>query len=380
MTEAKTFAVIGAGIGGLTTAIALQRIGIRTRIYESATGFRQVGAGIVLAPNAIKAFTSLGVADDLIEKGHLLQNFSICDQSGAPLTTTPNESAKKFPPSYAFHRAELHASLISKLNSPVITLGMTCVDFFPEGNGITLVFKDGSRDKVDGVIAADGIHSVFRKKLLPKSSLRYSGYTCWRGVTEDSIVSDREAKELWGRGRRFGYVPLSDGRVYWYATVNAKPKDASLRDNADAVSSLFLDFPELVSLAIKKTAENRMIRNDIYDFPPVSKYAFGNVLLLGDAAHATTPNMGQGACMAIEDAAVLMNCLSKSSDISDAFNTFSAKRLKRTRKIVETSYSLGRISQVENRTFIAIRNKLMRLTPSSVSEKQFRFLYEVSFD
>jgi 2-polyprenyl-6-methoxyphenol hydroxylase-like FAD-dependent oxidoreductase len=128
------------------------------------------------------------------------------------------------------------------------------------------------------------------------------------------------------------------------------------------------------------TGDEQLIWNDIIDIKPVKQFAFGRILLSGDAAHATTPNMGQGACQAIEDAIVLANCMAVySSDIQKAFKVFEQKRISRTTRIVNTSWQVGKMAQLENKLLTSIRNTLLRLVPPSANEKQLQFLYNVDF-
>jgi 2-polyprenyl-6-methoxyphenol hydroxylase-like FAD-dependent oxidoreductase len=192
--------------------------------------------------------------------------------------------------------------------------------------------------------------------------------------------SKATALEIWGAGKRFGMVPLSNKRIYWYATQNAPASDTSLKSiTTEDLRFAFSHFGSGVSEVISLTKENELIRNDIFDFKPVVQYAYGNIVLSGDAAHATTPNLGQGACMAIEDAVVLANCLVHEPDVVQAFRKFELRRLERNTRIVNTSYSLGKVAQIRNPILMRLRNTAMRLVPEAVAEKQLNFLYDVSF-
>ena len=232
------------------------------------------------------------------------------------------------------------------------------------------------------MIASDGIHSVFRKKLLPQSLPRYAGYTCWRAVIEYAPENfDREeTSETWGPGARFGIVPLSHNRLYWFATLNAKANDATLKAYApNDLLRHFQSFHQPIAHIIEQTKKEQLIWSDIIDLAPIKQFAFNNIVLLGDAAHATTPNMGQGACMAIEDAATLANCMVKNTTIEEAFSQFQAKRIGRTTKIVNTSWRVGRIAQWENPWLMRVRNVAIRSTPSRVAEQQIKFLQDITF-
>jgi 2-polyprenyl-6-methoxyphenol hydroxylase-like FAD-dependent oxidoreductase len=246
---------------------------------------------------------------------------------------------------------------------------------------VSVLFKDGSSREFDFVVASDGIHSLFRQTLVPNSQPRYAGYTCWRGLTDNAPDGfDRhEAFETWGSGKRFGVVPLPKNRIYWYATVNAPPEDPTFRRyGLKELQRVFQQFHAPVPQIISSTPKESIIQNDIIDVKPITRFAFDRIVLSGDAAHATTPNMGQGACMAIEDAAVLANCIGTTHDVQEAFRKYEQLRVGRTTRIVNTSYTLGKIGQWGNPLLVGLRNKAMQLTPQRVSDNQLEFLFNVS--
>lgn len=385
MTKSKTIAIVGGGIGGLTLAIALQKKGVHAKVYESAPEIRPVGAGIVLAANALKAYKAIGLDEEVIAAGTTMKCFCIKDSKGRELSKT--EVSKVFEEygavtNLTLHRADLHAVLQRNLQTGTLELDKGCVSFHEEGNKVHLTFNDGTTATADYVVAADGIHSVFRRSLLKDSQLRYSGYTCWRGITSSlpAEFNHDEASETWGSGKRFGIVPLSRRRVYWFATVNAPQNDPVTRGfSAGDLEKLFADFHFPVRALIAGTKPGDIIKNDIIDIAPIKKYAFGRVVLLGDAAHATTPNLGQGACMAIEDAVVLANCIDANDSPEIAFVKYEQQRLVRTTKIVNTSYQMGKVAQVKNPLLVMLRNTLIRYTPERVTDKQLRFLFDIQF-
>jgi 2-polyprenyl-6-methoxyphenol hydroxylase-like FAD-dependent oxidoreductase len=385
MTE-KQFAIVGGGIGGLTLAIALQRKGFNVKIYENAAEIKPLGAGLALAANAVKALTEIGISDNILKAGNILKVVRIKDQKGSILTETNAEKLSlKFGivNNFTIHRADLHRILIGLLEPGTLHLNKGLVDYTSESGNIMLTFRDGSSASANYLIACDGIHSVIRKKILPESNPRYAGYTCWRGVIDDipAGIDMTETSETWGRGCRFGIVPLSDNRLYWFACINAKERDPEMSSfRIHDLQHYFKNFHFPVGEILRKTPDHRLIWSDIVDLKPLKKFAFGNIVLMGDAAHATTPNMGQGACMAIEDAAILANCIEDHATIEEAFIRFEQKRIVRTTTIVKNSRNIGRIAQLENSMLITLRNALIKATPQSVTEKQLKFISEVSFN
>jgi 2-polyprenyl-6-methoxyphenol hydroxylase-like FAD-dependent oxidoreductase len=386
MGRSKRFAVIGAGIGGLSLAIAMQRKGFHVTVYERAPAIKPLGAGLVLAANAINAFQEIGIAADILQAGSILQKLCIKDQRGNILTSSDAEkiSAKyNVVNNFTIHRADLHDTLLRHLDEGTVQLGKSSVDFSQSPSGVRISFLDGSFVETDYVIACDGVHSVFRQNLLPESVPRYAGYTCWRAVIDNlppSLAKLKETSETWAAAGRFGIAPLNKGRLYWFACMNAKQNDALKRTyGIEELLKCFGKFHAPIPEILRHTKTEQVIWSDIIDIKPVKKFAFGNIVLLGDAAHATTPNMGQGACMAIEDAAILANTIERTPSVEEAFVNFEKKRMIRTTTIVNNSWNIGRVAQLENSVLIAFRNAVLRLTPPSVAEKQVRFLQDVSF-
>jgi 2-polyprenyl-6-methoxyphenol hydroxylase-like FAD-dependent oxidoreductase len=381
----KKYAIVGGGIGGLTLAIALQRKGFNATVYENAPQLKPLGAGLVLAANAVKAFIEIGISDEILEAGKILKSLKIKDQKGNTLSETNSEKLnEKFGlvNNFTIHRSDLHTVLTKLLIPGTLHLNKGCVDHLQTPAGIILKFHDGTTAFTDYVIACDGIHSPIRKKLLPESYPRYAGYTCWRAVIDNipPSVDLNETSESWGPGCRFGIVPLSENRLYWFACINAKEKDPLMqRMNIQDLQRYFGNFHLPIPDILEKTSNDKLIWSDIIDIKPLKKFAFGKVVLMGDAAHATTPNMGQGACMAIEDAATLANCIENYIRSEEAFIQFERKRIARTTSIVNNSWRIGKVAQLENPLLIGLRNMALRVTPASVTERQIKFITDVSF-
>jgi len=386
MNKTKSISIIGGGIGGLTLAVALQRKGFSVTVYEHAPQIKPLGAGLALAANAVKALAEIGISNEVIGAGKVIRKMAIKDPQGRVLNETDSEKiSRQFGVinNFTIHRADLHQVLLSFLQEGTVQLGKACINFHQTETGVTINFSDGSSTTTDCVVACDGIHSVFRTKFLPESKPRYAGYTCWRGVIDDlpDGFDPEETSETWGPGCRFGIAPISNNRVYWFACINAKENDEMMRSFTKRdLLTYFGDFHFPVPEILKQTKEAQLIWSDIIDLKPIDQFAFGNIVLMGDAAHATTPNMGQGACMAIEDAATLSNCLVKYPTIYEAFKHFEQKRIKRTTKIVNGSWSLGKVAQLQNPFLGKLRNAAIRITPSSVAINQLKFLYDISFD
>ncbi|SDY32798.1 FAD-dependent monooxygenase [Hymenobacter psychrophilus] len=378
------FIIIGAGIGGLAAAHALLNLGHAVRVYEAAPELRAVGAGVVLGANAMRALHELGLHDAVAAQGAPVRQLRLLDQQGRLLQAADTSG---FTQQLGFdnvgvHRADLQRALLADLPPGTVQLGMPFERLHETPAGVTARFADGTEAHADALLGADGLNSRVRQQLWPAAVPRYAGYTCWRGVVDASVLglAAGESGETWGRaGRRFGYVPVGGGRVYWFACLNS-PEPRNPRFRAYQVADLqreFAGFHAPVPALLDLTPASQLLWNDILDLPPLPHFARGPVLLLGDAAHATTPNLGQGAGMAIEDAAVLARCLRAApSDVPAAFRAFEQRRRPRTARIVRTSWYLGRVGQLENPVLTALRNVLMRLLPAAVSRSQMAWLYE----
>lgn len=381
----RTFAIVGGGIGGLTLAIALQQKGFDAVVFENAPQIKPLGAGLGLAANAVKSFAELGIADEVLDTARIMKKMRLQNEQGKTFLETDSEkiSAKYgVVNNFTVHRADLHTTLLKHLKPDTVRLGKKCVDFSQDSQGVTIRFSDQDTFHADYLIACDGIHSVIRKKLLPASLPRYAGYTCWRGMVNDPPpgMNLEETTETWGRKGRFGIVPLAKNRVYWFACINAPENDPVMKEYTvknllDHFGHFHFPIPEL----LQRTQQEHLIWNDIIDLKPVNQFAFGKVVLLGDAAHATTPNMGQGACMAIEDAVILANCIEKEATAEAAFLSYESKRIGRTTYVVNASWRVGKIAQWQNPLLTTLRNTVFRLTPSTAFEKQVQFIYNVSF-
>jgi 2-polyprenyl-6-methoxyphenol hydroxylase-like FAD-dependent oxidoreductase len=376
----KKFIIIGGGICGLTTAYALIQKGFSAEVYESYPALKPAGAGIILAPNALKAYAYLGIDQVIRQQGHEVSSLKILSDTGKLLSDLSSENHSLL----ALHRGDLSQALAALLPEGTIHLGKKCVDFRQDANGVQVDFADGSSAHGDYLIAADGIHSPIRKKLLPTVPLRYAGYTCWRGVVKvrgkfDYLLT--ESTETWGRKGRFGIVPLSKDRIYWFAVVNAAENDPQIRKyGKEELLQYFADYHQPIYQVIEATEEKDIIWNNLSDLTPLSQYAYDRVLLMGDAAHAMTPNMGQGACQAIEDAAILAMCLKKSSSVGQAFKKFEKLRVKRVRKIVDRSWSMGKVGQLQNGFVCKLRNWLFSLMPAKLSQQQMAWIYQFEYD
>lgn len=379
----NTFLILGAGIAGLSTAIALKNIGIEALVVEASETIRPVGAGLSLAANAIEGLQHLKISEEVIKKGRILESFILNEKGGKVIkkvSTQPTKS-KDTIKNFTIHRAKLHEVLLSKISPENIVTGKRSVSVSKTPEGIQIIMEDGSTLHTQYLIVAEGIHSPLRDVIASDTSVRYSGYTCWRGIANNSELNINETSETWGKEGRFGIVPLADNQIYWFACKNSiRPNSDFKNYTLDDLVNNFKEYHHPIVEIIRTTSPRNLIWSDISDIKPIKKFAYGNIVLIGDAAHATTPNMGQGACMAIEDSVILANCLLKNSRVADAFKSFEKRRISRTKKIVTESWRLGKVAQVENDFLRSLRNMTFRLMPQQLYQRQLEAVYKVNFD
>ncbi|MBC1935758.1 NAD(P)-binding protein [Listeria grandensis] len=374
---ATKFLIIGGGIGGLMAGIALEQAGFYVEIFEQAEQMKRVGAGITVSPNGMSALAELGLAEQVKQMGNVSsKGIAIVDERGRPITKLADEVLAF--PIYAIHRADLQDILASALKKDTLQFGKRCCDVGQDDTGVVIRFEDGTEVTGDYAIVADGIHSSARDQIFGRQKLRYADYTCWRGIAKEWPDDEKLFTETWGTKGRVGIVPLANGETYWFAVISATENSIAHQtyELADLIAR-FGSYHTPVQAILEATDPEKLIRGDIFDLVPMTSFVKGRIVLLGDAAHAMTPNMGQGGCQAMEDAIVLQNCVKRLEDVEMAFEAYSKARVGRTKKITERSRLIGKVGQFESAFACKVRNVGMRLAPASAQRKQLAYVYEV---
>ncbi len=368
--------IIGAGIGGLTLGITLQRAGIPVQIYEQSEELKPVGAGIILAINAMQIYDQLGLRPQLEKAANKISSLKITNPQLETLSVTDlRDSEKKYGVhSLAIHRGELQKILADEVGRDRIHLSKRLSRIESEDN-FRLTFSDETTLESELVIGADGIKSVVRNELFPPSKIRNADQICWRGICPIDIPKkyNHELNEAWGPGRRFGFVKIGENKVYWYALVNSQ--DKSLREKP--LEDIFKNFHKDILRIISETSSDQIIKADILDLDPIPSWHQPNAALLGDAAHAMTPNLGQGACQAIEDTHVIGQLLHSGLTISDMFATYEKLRKRKAVKLVQDSWQFGKLAQWNNPLAIGIRNTILKLSPDFIQRRRLEELFKL---
>jgi len=361
--------IVGAGIGGLTAAIALARRGVEAALIERSPAFAPAGAGITLQPNATAVLDALGVPLDpaaVLPIGEV----AMVDPRGRTLFGgSPARDTDPFP-AINIRRAELHDALLSACGRDRVRLGVELAALEPDADGVRVRLGDGSEARWDLVIGADGLHSAVRRAILPAAACepRYAGQTCWRLQLEAPDLVPVVTIERWTPGRRLGVVPLSRGGIYVYL-VESAPRGSVGPDTATTahLRRRFGGLDERLDAILARAEGDPSLlvhHGDLVDLPVYST-GRGRVLLLGDAAHAMTPNLGQGAAMAIEDAGALA-LLWPGCPLSELPAALAAERRARVEALHRGAWRLGQVAHWRSPAARWLRDRLLSAMPMAL--------------
>jgi len=318
MARAARVAIIGGGIGGLTAALALHRRGLEVTVYEQSPNLGEIGAGIGLSPNAIKAFRALGIEQDVITVGSAAEwQIMRGALSGREISRQPvaANSGKFGAPHLTVHRVDLLAILARALPKQIVRTGARCVAVWPGTETATARFADGGEIEADVIVGADGIHSAVRASLFGPEQPRFTGCVCYRGLVPiQDIPRGVDAKNnlLWmGPHGHIVHYPVRRGEllnIVAHFDSDAWTEESWTRqcDQAELLATYRGWHPSLLALI---RGNPTWYKWALYDREPLARWSIGRATLLGDSAHAMLPYLGQGAAMAIEDGCVLAACL-----------------------------------------------------------------------
>jgi 2-polyprenyl-6-methoxyphenol hydroxylase-like FAD-dependent oxidoreductase len=366
--------VVGGGIGGLCAAIALRRAGNEVVVLERAPRIDPAGAGITLFANAMRALDRLGVWEAVAAQGAAARRSAIFTWDGRELSAVPLDLLEG---TIALHRADLQAELSAAGGEVRLGVEVTAVEQHDEG--VVAVTADGSAERGELLVGADGLSSVVRRAITDVP-VRYAGYTAWRGVSPVPVESGR-LTESWGVGERFGLVDIGHGRTYWFATKNAPEgaPDEPQGRKAEIVRR-FSGWHDPIAEVAEATDEDAILRNDVYYLDPLRRWHAGRLVLVGDAAHATTPGVGQGAAQAIEDAVVLADRLAHGDELQAALADYETIRRPRAELVLKTSRRVNRAAQLASPLAWRFRNALVRRLPERAQRRQLEPLVATNSD
>lgn len=355
--EKISVAIVGGGIGGLATALALRRVGIRAEVFEMAPELREVGAGIQIGPNTVRLLQRFGLGERLREvavQPEVVWEYRRWEDGRVLFQQTfgDEDEAVFGAPYYVVHRADLLNLLAEAVPGEDVHLGRRFIGLIQDGNGVEMSFEDGSRERADLVVGCDGIRSTVRNAVVESTPLRFSGLACYRGlipIDEAPELARREAVTVWlGPGRHFVHYPVSAGKlVNFVATVPAgdwREESWTAPGRVEDLAAEYADWHEQVRRVIDAVDETNLWA--LYDREPLERWSNGRVVLLGDAAHAMIQFFAQGAGQAIEDAVILAGCLREAGGgdmevIRAALERYEAIRKPRATKVQQVSRTRG---------------------------------------
>ncbi|MGC7094973.1 FAD-dependent monooxygenase [Amycolatopsis lurida] len=357
--------VVGGGIGGMAAALGLRRVGWDVTVVERAAELADVGAGISLHLNGLLALDELGAGAAVRAGGWRQRATSTLTPAGkvlARLTVTEPE----FMP-LGLPRAALHRALREALPAGALRIGAEVSSVDASGS---VKLADEVLD-ADVIVVADGVHSRLRAQLFPgHPGAVYSGSTVLRAITKQPVELASDFELTWGRGAEFGHIVFADGMTEWHAVLTA-PAGTRFADPIAELRRRFDGWHEPISAFLAATEPEAVLHHDIHEIvTPLPSYRAGRAVLLGDAAHAMVPNLGQGACQALEDAVVLAAALADTTDIDAALARYDAERRPRGQAVARAARQASRMGQqLTNPLAVALRDTALRLVPTGLSAR-----------
>lgn len=378
MSRKRPLTVIGAGIGGLTCAVALRRVGIDVEVYERATELRAAGTGLSVMSNAITAMATLGIDLGLRKLGQTVESFMVMDHRGQQIRDLPFKEVCDTvgAPSVCLSRSNLQDALLKEAGDCPIHLGAAATGFEADGAGVTVRFADRRRARGDILIGADGFDSAVRHHLVGPERSKDSGYVCWLGIVpfHHPVLTPGSVRHYWGTGQGFGLIDIGHGGYYWWGTKNMPTARSHAWDGTkDEIKHAYAGWAHEVQAAIEATPQEDILAVPSRDRAFLERWGDGPLTLLGDAAHPMLTTLGQGAAMAIEDAIVLAHTLAEpvaGDDLALALRRYERRRRDRTKAMVVASRSMSELVHAASPARRQARNNYFRLTPRHVLARQ----------
>jgi 2-polyprenyl-6-methoxyphenol hydroxylase-like FAD-dependent oxidoreductase len=352
--------IVGAGISGLAVALALQQQGWHCTLFERAQTLERVGSALVIWPNAQAVLHKLGLGPQLAALAPPALNAEMRTAQGQSLVdlSIPRLQRLLGGTSLALERPHLIGMLYQQLAPAEIEFGAQIQALGQDAQGVWLTLANGQTHRGDVLIGADGIHSQVRQHINGPQPIRYRGYAAWRGIA--NYDEPKAGGELLGQGWRAGMARLPNGKSYWFVTQTRPIEAAPPSQHRAYLLSHLRDWPSHLRDLIANTDEQNILYHPINELSLQTRWCHGRIALLGDAAHAMTPNLAQGACQSLEDAWVLAQSLAQNTDYSRALQRYQRKRWWRASLIAVLAWSFGWMGQWRNPALAKLRNALLR--------------------
>lgn len=349
MIEPLNISIVGGGIGGLATAIALLKYSFNVQVYERAQALRSIGAGLTLTPNGLNSLDAIqpGIVESLKQAGSQLNTLTLKRSTGETITSKPITVTQQYgQPMLNIQWSRLQAILASALPPDVIHLKHYCVGFKQFDNSVRLFFPEGKTVETDLLIGADGINSSVRQTLIGDGFPNYADRVSWRAILQfdhERLAPNVSTLFTAADGKNFLLVDVGEGYTFW--STSALSVDDFVHQWAKTpktrVLERFADWAEPVGAIIEATPVDNIVERPVCERPPLKRWSEGIVVLLGDAAHPVVPSLGQGANMVFEDAYELAACLGATSNIETALKAYENSRIPRIAVIYDRSATVG---------------------------------------
>lgn len=361
--------IIGGGIGGLALAAALHHQGLAPRVHERTAAYKPAGAALMIWPNGLRALRRLHLADAVVAAGWPVVTSNIRTARGRLLSRCPVADISRATglPTIAIRRAPLQSLLAQRVPAHALRMADPLHHLDQSPSRVTATFADGSTDAADLCIGADGLRSRVRAHVTGSDDPpRHVGHVIWRGIVpfHHPDLHAGHAQEFWGRGQRFGVAQVDADHVSWYAALPRRDAPPAGADPIPLLRARFAAWADPVPALIEFAPAHPIIRTDIYDRPALRAWTRGRVALLGDAAHPMTPDLGQGACTALEDAIALADALAhEPGDLSRALARYELARRPRAAAIAARSHRFAKLAQLRPAPLCWARDAVTSLIP-----------------
>jgi 2-polyprenyl-6-methoxyphenol hydroxylase-like FAD-dependent oxidoreductase len=388
MKQKKTAAVVGAGLVGIATAIALKKSGFDVEIFERRTAVTPDGFGIAITTNGMLALRELGIAESLIEVGARIDRAEIRDPQNRTISDLPMKriALGLGDYSYGFSRRVLHGRLLELLGDVPIHAGAELTRVAERGKQAVAAFHNGHEAAYDLVVGADGVHSTMRRLLHGEFGVDNSNYVAWVAVANhlSPRVPKNYGAQWWGRGLRYSVQYLGPNQTYWWGTQTIPNTTAGHRRRNEPISARGIDrehfrglfvgwAPELRSLIdeyLEHTPADEVMEINPRCHRPIERWSRGAATLAGDAAHAMFPSLATGASIGFEDAAVLMHCLRRQEDVHEALASYDTLRVDRTNRVLSMAKKVCWLETSPNLAVVKVRDFYFRNMPDSAMTEQ----------
>ncbi len=374
MAHVERILIVGGGIAGLTLATALHQHGFTAELIERSSSWQVIGAGIAVQPNGIRILRALGLGPAIEHAGTVIHHWDFCDQQGQVLCEIDLEGLwGDVGPFIGVERTKLQQVLLAGAATVPSRLGTSIISLTQDEHRVSVEFSDGSAGDYDLVVGADGIASIVRKLTLSEAPPVYAGQIAWRSVAPIRPRGLTKLQFLLGEGCFFGLCPVGNGQTYGFGNVTELHFHDAVQGRLERLRERFAAFGGIIQEYLAALESDEQIHCSAIEWVEQDEWHTGRVVLIGDAAHASSPMMGQGGCLAMEDAYVLAEVLRSAASVETALNTYVSRRSPRVQWVQQESRAVAESFRLP----LTIRNAALRTRGAQMMHERFRPLIPV---